>query len=252
MSEHCNCDHSWNLRPATLPRMARVTRIRDENYRTRTFELDLNLDAHPGQFVMAWLPGLDEKPFSLSSADPVSLTVACVGPFSGAMHALVPGDRVGIRGPFGHGFRPLGPRALLVGGGYGAAPLAYLAESLLAAGTAVTAVLGARSAADLILVHRFERLGLDLLLATEDGSYGLTGRATDVAGPMLRDRVVDALYACGPHPMLETLEGIALAARVPAQLSWEARMRCGIGVCGSCEHHGMLLCSDGPVLPAGC
>ena len=66
------------------------------------------------------------------------------------------------------------------------------------------------------------------------------------------ERQVDTLYACGPNGMLAALEQLALQAGVPAQLSWEAHMRCGIGVCGSCEHgDGLLVCRDGPVLPAG-
>ena len=58
----------------------------------------------------------------------------------------------------------------------------------------------------------------------------------------------DGLYACGPHGMLTALEDLARRYAIPAQLSWEAYMRCGLGLCGSCEHDGRLLCRDGPVL----
>ena len=83
--------HADNLR---LPTAVRILDVRQENYRTRTFTLDLALDAEPGQFVMAWLPRFDEKPFSLVNANPVTLMVTAVGPFSALLHTRQPGDRV--------------------------------------------------------------------------------------------------------------------------------------------------------------
>ncbi len=80
------------------------------------------------------------------------------------------------------------------------------------------------------------------------GSAGEAGRVTDPVGRWLADDPPSTLYACGPHGMLAALQRQAAAAAVPAQLSWEAYMRCGIGICGSCEHDGRLLCADGPVL----
>ncbi|MBI3943174.1 MAG: dihydroorotate dehydrogenase electron transfer subunit [Chloroflexi bacterium] len=245
-------ERSWNVWPATLPHRARIVDIIPENYRTSSLVLDHHLQAQPGQFIMAWIPGLDEKPFSLAYATPVTLTVARVGPFSSALHALVPGDYLSIRGPFGQGFKPRGRRALLAGGGYGVAPLAYLAEELIKGGSEISVVIGARTAADLLLIERFNRLGIVPQLTTEDGSRGIPGRITAVAAPLLQSGAVDQLYACGPHGMLEALDHLASETGVPAQLSWEAYMRCGVGLCGSCEHRGKLLCLDGPVLPGSC
>jgi dihydroorotate dehydrogenase electron transfer subunit len=242
--------NTWNTWPATLPRQARLLETGIENGRTRSLVLDLGLDAQPGQFVMAWLPGLDEKPFSLAAANPVTLTVARVGPFSSALHDLRPGDRLGIRGPFGHGFSVVGRHALLAGGGYGVAPLGFLAKALLQAGVRVTAAIGARTAGDLLTGH-FQRLGLEPCVTTEDGSAGIQGRITPLVEKLLLCGEVDTLYACGPNGMLETLEQLSLEIGIPAQLGWEAHMRCGIGICGSCQHGGLLVCRDGPVLPAG-
>ncbi len=236
-----------NVRPATLPRPAQVTRIIAENSRTRTLVFDLRLDARPGQFVMVWLPGHDEKPFSVTGVDPLRLTIARVGKFSSALHELRVGDRLGIRGPFGHGFVLSRGSALLVGGGYGAAPLAFLAERLLAAGSHVSVALGARTAAELILSDRFRGLGITPYLATEDGTQGYPGRVTDMVHDILEQQVIAAMYACGPNGMLDSLERLCRAAGVPAQLSREAYMRCGTGICGSCEHEGHLVCRDGPV-----
>ncbi len=235
---------------AGLPRPLRVCAVADENHRTRTITLDAAAPAAPGQFGMLWLPGLDEKPFSLRGADPLAFTIAAVGPFSRAVHRLAPGDRLWFRGPFGRGFALAGADHLMVGGGYGTAPLHFLAAAAVRRGDRVRVVIGARTAADLLMADAFRALGAEVVQTTEDGSAGVRGRVTAVVGPLLAtpDRRPATLYACGPHGMLAALEAEARAAGVPAQLAWEAYMRCGIGICGSCEHGGMLLCADGPVL----
>ncbi len=152
-----------------------------------------------------------------------------------------------MRGPFGAGFSAGPGRALLVGGGYGAAPLAFLARVLLACGTKVEAALGARGADDLLFVKRFHSLGAAVHAATEDGSAGARGLITEVVGPLLRAGGIDRLYACGPEAMLDALAALCGETGVPAELSYEAYMRCGIGICGSCEHGERLVCRDGPV-----
>ena len=77
-----------------LPRPARIARVVEENARVKTFVLRVSLEAEPGQFVMVWLPGVNEKPFSLVDAAPLTLTVARVGPFTSALHRLRAGDRL--------------------------------------------------------------------------------------------------------------------------------------------------------------
>jgi dihydroorotate dehydrogenase electron transfer subunit len=232
---------------------ARVVEKTRENPRTIMLALDALLEAAPGQFAMLWLPGVDEKPFSIAGADPLSFAVSRVGPFSEALHALEPGDPVWVRGPFGTGFSAGPGRALLVGGGYGAAPLHFLAHMLLARRAKVDAALGARGADDLLFIPRFRDLGVPVQVTTEDGSSGAKGRVTEVVGPLLRGGGFDMLYACGPEAMLDAIAALCAETRTPAQLSFEAYMRCGIGICGSCEHGERLVCRDGPVftLPAG-
>lgn len=245
------------MRHFTLPTAARIAAIETDNYRTRSFTLDARLDATPGQFVMAWLPRFDEKPFSLVNADPVTLMITAVGPFTRLVHELAVGDHVWLRGAFGHGFAvPATQRRLaLVGGGYGVAPLLWLAQQQLARGAQITAILGARTAADLLYAERFARLAaaapagaLTVQLTTEDGSAGAPGRVTAALAPLLAQGALDGLYACGPHGMLAALETLAQQAGLPCQSSWEAYMRCAIGICGACEHAGQVLCLDGPVL----
>ncbi len=241
----------------SLPQVGRIVDVVDESAKVRTLQLNLHLPAQPGQFVMAWLPGLDEKPFSLVDDGPVTLTVARVGPFSTALHGLRAGDRLWLRGPLGRPFTlpsslvPQSPGSqsplLLIGGGYGVAPLYFLAGRVLAAGWRVSMVIGAQTAADVVLADRFAAIGARVMVATEDGSLGQRGLATDAAEGLLAEVGYQAIYACGPEPMLAAVERLARRHDLPAQLSYERYMRCGFGVCGSCARDGWLVCRDGPV-----
>jgi len=247
-----------NQESFNLPTAATIVEIRQENYRTKTFVLDAKLAAYPGQFVMAWLPRFDEKPFSLVDCDPITLMVTAVGPFSRLMHEKAPGDRVWIRGPFGQGFQvpPAQKKLALVGGGYGVAPLHWLARTQLGHATQITTIIGARTGQDILYAEHFLALQKDITgsshlathITTEDGSQGSHGRVTDALAPLLAAGAVDGIYACGPHGMLAALQALGQRYAIPGQLSWEAYMRCAIGICGACEHAGSVLCLDGPVL----
>ena len=236
-----------------------ITQVIGENLETSTLVTDKALpDTRPGQFVMVWLPDVGEKPFSIANNDPFSLTVAAVGPVSRALCALQPGERLWARGPLGHGFELAGKRHLLVGGGYGAAPLLYLAREAVKRGDSVCVCLGASSEKKLLLEQAFRDNGCEVSVATEDGSRGQQGLVTPPVEQAIEDWNPDALYACGPRRMLTTLSSICRKKALPAQLSWEAMLRCGIGLCGNCEldtdiRHaaglpdGWLTCQDGPV-----
>ncbi len=239
-----------------LPTPARIAAIDNENYRTKTFVLDACLNATPGQFVMAWLPRFDEKPFSLVAAAPVTLMISAVGPFTRLVHELEVGDRLWLRGPFGRGFTVPSDcrRPALVGGGYGVAPLFWLAQQHVEWVDAMAVIVGARSAPDLLYTQHFQTIAdrlpsLSLYTTSEDGSAGQTGRVVDALEPLLQSQEVDGIFACGPHGMLAALAALAVRYQVPCQLSWEAYMRCAMGICGACEHDGKVLCMDGPVLP---
>jgi dihydroorotate dehydrogenase electron transfer subunit len=239
---------------ASLPQVAHIASVTEESARVRTLTLDLRLKAAPGQYVMAWLPGVDEKPFSLVGADPVTLTIARVGPFTEAVHRLDVGNAFWVRGPLGRPFtlpepripNP-GSRILMIAGGYGVAPLCFLAQRARTAGWEVSVVIGAQMAGDLIFTRRFAALGARVEVTTDDGSAGFRGVATEAAARLLDEGSYEGLYACGPQPMLEAVARLARAHRLPAQLSYEHYMRCGLGICGSCAREGWLVCRDGPV-----
>lgn len=233
-----------------LPRSVPIVDIITESRSVKTFVLGDAIQAQPGQFIMAWLPGVDEKPLSIAWDDPLTVTVATVGPFSHALHDKHVGDTIGWRGPYGRPYRldPARP-ALLVGGGYGAAPLYFLATRARAQGIPVTVALGARKADDLICVSRFEDAGIPLILATDDGSLGFHGYVTDaVRDAGVLDEQRPAIYACGPEGMLVALHRICLELGLPGQLSVERYMKCGFGICGQCALDDLLTCIDGPVL----
>jgi dihydroorotate dehydrogenase electron transfer subunit len=215
-----------------------------------TLTLDGALPVEPGQFLMVWLPHVDERPFAVMDDDPLRLTIAEIGPFTSALCAQTVGGRVWLRGPFGRGFRqPDGP-LLLVGGGSGSASLSLLAKRARSRGTEVTAVVGARSADRLLLPWCFEALGCRTLVATDDGSAGYAGTvigALDTLGPLDRDTMV---CGCGPEPMLLALARWATASGLACQVSLERKMKCGFGLCGACHAGDRLVCHDGPVFAA--
>lgn len=234
----------------------KVVSIIELNECTRWFELENPISAQPGQFVMAWLPGIGEKPFSIASMDPCSLLVVDVGPFSHAMHQLEVGDPLWIKGPLGKGYLMQGDTLLLVGGGYGAAPLLPLASAAIAEGKIVQVCLGARTKDGILLSETFQDLGCRVDLATDDGSGGTKGLVTVVVEQAILESKFDTLYACGPTAMLSSLAELCKLHSLNYQLSWEAHMRCGMGLCGSCEvpvsfddalPFGWLACYDGPV-----
>lgn len=232
-----------------------IGEIRVENYRTKTFILDGSLQVNPGQFIMAWLPGIGEKPFGIMDDDPLSLTIVDVGHFTHAVHQLKSGDRIWIRGPFGNGFRLIGNSIHLVAGGYGTAPLHLLAKNAAEQGKKIIFHSGARIADELILSEALRPFVDETHISTEDGSRGKKGLVTEFFSEIISPKNCDCVYACGPTGMLEAIHADCDQKHIPHQLSWEAKIRCGLGLCGNCEVEGLpgdkkgwLVCADGPVM----
>ncbi|NYT05291.1 MAG: dihydroorotate dehydrogenase electron transfer subunit [Methanomicrobiales archaeon] len=219
-----------------------ITRVVAETPSIRTFFFSEPFPFQAGQFVMVWIPGVDEVPMALSSAN--SITVQKVGDATEALFSLGEGDLLGIKGPLGNGFSP-GKRVLAIAGGIGAAPLLPLA----AAGQATTFLLGARTAEELVFAGTLAGC-TDCRVATDDGSRGYHGFVTGLlAGLDLS--AYDSICVCGPEGMmnavLRMLDAAGAAAR--GQFSLHRYMKCGIGLCGSCciDPAGLCVCRDGPV-----
>ncbi len=221
----------------------------------QVLELKLEVDLtppEPGQFVMLWVPGVGEVPMSVADYEGGILTMYITrrGRVTGHLHDCVRvGARLFVRGPYGRGFSPIERgRALLVGGGTGAAPLHFLAKSLRERGVRCVAALGFKSAEHAILLSELSKL-CRVEVATDDGSLGFGGPVHELAAKLLGEGRFDIVYACGPEPMLVAVLGLARSSGVPLEASLERYMRCAVGVCGSCvlEPLGLRVCRDGPV-----
>jgi dihydroorotate dehydrogenase electron transfer subunit len=209
--------------------------------------------AQPGQFLMIWVPGIDEVPMSISNTakDEVWITVKKVGEATTAIHKVAEGRVLGLRGPYGTSFSAKGLNILIVAGGMGAAPLLFLAKELTDVNKRITMIIGARSADRLLLQEDFVKLSKHkrsrLILTTDDGSAGIKGFAGDVAAALMEKGEFDRVYTCGPEPMMHKVIITAQSKRVQVEASLERYMRCGIGICGSCYIGRYLVCRDGPV-----
>ena len=242
----------WRMRAEAVRArsLVRVERETDD-MRTLCFRDELCSQASPGQYVMVWAPGVDEVPMSLSTIgrDEVSsVTVRSVGEATRALCGLRAGDRIGVRGPFGNGFTIVGTSPLIVGGGTGAASLVPLAEAMLGRGLKPTFVLGARNVDRLLFRRRLERqLGDRLVSATDDGSCGFRGLASECASRMMEEKCFDIVYMCGPELMLASIFAAAEERGIPVQASLERYIKCAVGLCGSCAIGPYRVCKDGPV-----
>jgi dihydroorotate dehydrogenase electron transfer subunit len=169
-----------------------------------------------------------------------------------------PGDILDIIGPLGNGFSLKKGRAIIVAGGVGVAPLVFLAEKLISlraksSELRAEVLIGAKTKNHILCEKEFKDLGLNVTIATDDGSRGFKGRVTEALDYLLRakSRELPTIYACGPAPMLKAVSAIAKKHKIPAQLSLEAHMACGIGACLGCvvktTQGFKRVCKEGPV-----
>jgi dihydroorotate dehydrogenase electron transfer subunit len=240
------------MRPDAM-RVRRITRVQREaeDMISLYFRDEPSSEAAPGQYMMIWMPGVDEVPMSLSTINrngDSSVTVRAVGDATKALCDLEEGDRVGVRGPLGNGYTLVGDAPLLVAGGTGVASLTPLAEAFVSRGVKPAFVLGAKTEGELVFRGRLEELlGDGLVLATDDGSCGFEGFGSDCAFRLMEERRVDAVYACGPELMMMSVFKEADNRGIPVQASLERYVKCAVGLCGSCAIGPYRVCKDGPV-----
>ncbi len=238
------------------PHSVRITESRRENDSTVVLGFDLsylNCEIHPGEFLMVWIPGVDEIPMSVSSWTPpiAEITVKSVGEATRELSSFNKGDWIGVRGPFGSQFDISAEHPLLIGGGIGIAPLRLLAQSFLRANKEIYLIAGAKTETELVL-YDFEIIDDDrfhLIITTDDGSMGKKGYATDIAQELLKECTFDKMYTCGPEIMMFKLHLLAKQYNVKFEASLERYMKCGCGICGTCgiDPCGELVCIDGPI-----
>ena len=214
----------------------------------RTIRFQEKLPATPAQFVMVWVPGVDEFPMSVSYVGSrFGITYQIIGEGTKALSALKTGDKIGIRGPYGRGFTLKGKRILVVAGGAGMAPIVPLLEEAAKRRIRTDLVLGARTKEELLFERRAAKSGATIHISTDDGTKGFKGFATELAWSLLQAKKYDAIYACGPEKMAAKLMDMAARKRTPMEASLERIMKCGIGICDSCALDGKHVCKDGPV-----
>lgn len=234
---------------------------------------DIASQSRPGQFLMVSptssqvVPSpLLKRPLAVYSVSSergttslFALLIKIVGEGTARLAFLKVGQTANLIGPLGNGFdvdAAAGRTAFLIAGGVGIASCYLLAKELRKRGNEVHLLYGGRTSQDLILVEDFLDLGVELFLTTDDGSMGYPGRVSTGLEDYMQDYDAGELYfyACGPEPMLQAVAGVAANSGIPCQISVEARMACGFGVCLGCtvktSHGHRLACTDGPVFMA--
>ncbi|MBT7736730.1 dihydroorotate dehydrogenase electron transfer subunit [Candidatus Peregrinibacteria bacterium] len=241
---------TFNTKPVSIP----IKKIVKENDTTNTYIFDYTVQGKPGQFVMMWIPGVDEKPFSIALDDKNELwiTVCKVGPATEELFKLKVGDRVGIRGPFGTFYDiEEDDHLALVAGGYGAAPMYFAAHEALKKGAKVEFLVGARNKDLLLYTQKILGLGgAELHISTDDGSAGREGFVTELLKEVMEKEKITKVFTCGPEIMEKFVGQIAEEGGAECFLSVEKYMKCGFGVCGQCaiDGTGVLACKSGPVM----
>ena len=219
--------------------------------------------AQPGQFVHILPKGFGlRRPISIAGIDAekgtLRLVFAVRGKGTDALSSLSAGGLMDIIAPLGHGFtlKPDAAHVVLVGGGIGVPPMLPLAKYY---GGKATAISGFRSFRQVILQEDFEQYGTQPICCTEDGSAGAVKGFVTAPLEQLLSEGVDAVYACGPMPMLKAVAALCMRTHTFCEVSLEERMACGVGACLGCacqikdadgEVQFRHVCKDGPVFKA--
>lgn len=243
----------------------RRERLSADNVRLTFACPDIAAVACPGQFVMIRVGAGDDpllrRPFSIHQVDDhgrLQVYFKIVGRGTEMLAEVGEGAEVSILGPLGRGYRVADTPACLVGGGLGIAPLLFLARTLSRLERdhgRDTIILGGRNASEVEpLVQDFEPYGMNLVTATDDGSYGRRGFVT-AAFASLALPSPGTVYCCGPEPMLAGMTVLCRDRGYACQVSVESVMACGMGACLGCSRPGrdggyVHVCLDGPVFDA--
>ena len=216
--------------------------------------------ANAGQFVHIRTGNFTlRRPVSICGIDSEKGTLRIVfevrGEGTAEISRLNQGDVIDMLAPLGHGFtiNPEFKKVILIGGGIGTPPMLPLAEIY---GTNATVITGFRSADAVILQEDFKKTGAETILCTDDGTTGIHGFVTTPFSEIITS--AEAVYACGPMPMLRNIAGICKENNIFCEISLEERMACGIGACLGCacrtirndEEYFAHVCKDGPVFNA--
>lgn len=234
-------------------------KVNDEHFILRLKKTGDFPEINPGQFVNILVEEADvflRRPFSIHDVDKVaqtfSLLIKAVGKGTKVLQHKSVGDSLNVLFPLGTGYTTDNhEKVLLVGGGFGVAPLYYLAKKLRKKAKEVHLLVGARSAQHILLTEKFDGLA-NVHITTEDASLGEKGYVTHHS---IMQENFDKIYTCGPHPMTKAIAEYAIEKNIPCEVSLENMMACGYGVCLCCvaetkENENVTTCLQGPVFNA--
>ncbi len=284
--DSCDCkpaypDQAWHGSAEVVENVE----VAEGTYRIRLLCPELSARVVPGQFVMLRLTGTDDpllgRPLAMyevvvnDAGEPSALDVVylVVGKMTGRLVGVGAGERLDVWGPLGNGFPPGEvDHLILVGGGIGQTPFLALGQEALGRRTygdtgrqapraqRVTLCYGARSERLLAGVEDFRTAGIEVRVATDDGSAGHHGLVTELIGPLVSEtQGTCRIVCCGPEPMMKAVAQVARQLEVPCQVSLESPMACGMGICFSCvakvrdtegEWDYRRTCVEGPVFDA--
>jgi len=231
-----------------IPSITRILSSSPEATDMKTITFGYAGPVLPGQFFMIWIPGVDEIPMSVSQItnNVKGITFRKIGDATRVLYQLRKGDTIGIRGPYGNGFTLQGKHLLFVGGGTGVAMLAPAVEQARKKKLTSTVIIGVKTRNELFFEDRYRRYGATVLVSTDDGSAGYKGFASELAKEIIKKEKIDAVYTCGPEPMMKSL--LSSCKTISFQASLERYMKCSIGICGQCcIGKGLRVCLDGPI-----
>lgn len=232
--------------------------------------------AYPGQFVNIKITDTDEpllrRPFSIHQVNGpgVKILYEVVGKGTEILAKKQPGEYLDVIGPLGNGFTlniKHSTLNILVAGGMGVAPLIFLAEKLMERKTQsakhkILVLIGAKTKNEILCEGEFRKLGCRIKVSTNDGSRGFKGKVSELLKYLLStlDSRPPTIYACGPRPMLKEIATISKQHNIPAEISLEEHLACGIGACLGCvikvksqkskvknDFEYKRVCKEGPV-----
>lgn len=239
----------------------RIVAIKDvieetPSVKTFVFYDKISSNAKPGQFLMVWIPRAEELPMSVmisNKRDHAAITVRKHGFGSTSLYEKMKNDIIGIRGPYGNYFSVSNDlkHPLLIGGGTGLVPLMRLASVVNKIPRKCTIIMGAKTKDEVLFKDLtneiLDKTSNNIIVTTEDGSYGIKGVVTDALKSIIKKEKFDMIYTCGPELMMKNIYDLSVIHSIPIQASLERYMKCGIGICASCCINDKLVCKDGTV-----
>jgi dihydroorotate dehydrogenase electron transfer subunit len=230
------------------PYVTKILEIEQETDDVKTYYFNFVEKVKPGQFFMIWIPGFDEIPMSVSyiSKTKKAITFKKVGEATEALYNLKKDDKIGIRGPYGNGFKIYGKKILLVGGGTGVAMLYPAIQETTNKKINTKVIIGFKNKKEIFFKDKLEKLGVEVIVTTDDGSCGVSGFACDKAKNIVKNEKFSMILTCGPEIMMQ--EMLKLSKNTKLQASLERYIKCSVGICGQCcIGNGLRVCKDGPV-----